>query len=421
MGQTRLIAAFAAAISFLLAGCASPGNVAKEAVDANRAIERQNNDLLLLNIVRASRDMPLHFSRINTLRLTAGEVGLGASKLLYPGIGSAGAAGQSLYRRLGVELGVNGPALPALDVTPLDGQEYMQGIMAPVASPTLPLLSELGWRPELLMRLLVDSVTITDEAGVVRILQNDPSIADDFKKFETFVIGVTDGTCVFVPKNGPPVRFSPDYHSRRDASPSLEGVAAAKANGLAPELVTPDTFYFAATPKQVEIKCSQSDSENQAPPPAYEGSAAALLSGLGDREAVRTDKKLQAQLRSLLSIKPRAADGMPPAPTPATAPPMAGAKPTEISAKLRSPYGVLMYLGSLMKANDARFTIARGSGDGTRAIARAEVLGDHYYVSADPVSVNGDTIKSLSIAWQLLQLQSKGSTAPVTGTVRIAQ
>lgn len=406
-GNLSVIGA-ATALAVLLGGCTTPGNVAKEAVDANLAFERQNNDLLLLNVMRASKDLPMHFSRVNTLRLTAGTVGLSA-KGIYPSLASlpvigSGAQLGSAVQRGGLELGLAAPGLPALDVTPMDGQEYMQGIMSPVPIATLPVLSELGWPSELILYLLIDSISVK-VGDKTDLLQNDPRQPDGFNDFSKFISDLKPNECVLVSKNADPVRYTPDYTPMNSAQPTLEGAVAAKAGGLAPVAASGGAFYFGITPKQVALKCTAStalERENA----ASTGSVKSLW------QNTRTADVRQL-LRERFAVKPRSESEE------RVNQPGAAAVP-EITATLRSPYGVLTYLGALHQRNQrGLFQVSTGRGDAETVIARADLLGESYHL---PASLAGtSTAKSMAIAWQLLQLQSKGNTAPVTGTVRLAQ
>ena len=49
----------------LLAGCAFSGQIADHAVAYNKTIEQSENEMLLLNILRASDQRPMHFTRIS--------------------------------------------------------------------------------------------------------------------------------------------------------------------------------------------------------------------------------------------------------------------------------------------------------------------------------------------------------------------
>jgi hypothetical protein len=393
MNAKPLTLAASLAGALMLTGCATPGSISKEAVDANLAFERQNNDLLLLNILRASKDLPMHFSRINTVRMTAGIAGLNARATLpsvgaLPVVGSGAQIGP-LTQRAGFEIGGAGPGLPSLDVTPLDGQEFMQGVMAPVSTATIPILSEVGWPTELLMYLLIDSLSITT-AETSRLLQNDPR-HPTYREFRAYVAALQPGDCVLVPKNGTPTRYTPDYSTAIPAQPTLEGAVAARAGGLVP-FTSSGGYYFGTPTRQMALNCS------------------APVDDKGKRQQVAPS--LQA-LRQNFTLQARSESAQP-------KPEALAAGVEDVSATLRSPYGVLAYLGALhQKGEKHLFHVTAGPTDSLTVIAKADLLGESFHIPAQ--AAGSTTAKSLAIAWQLLQLQSKGSTAPVTGTVRVAQ
>ncbi len=411
------------AVGLLLAigGCAAPGDVAKEAVNANLAFERQNNDLLLLNVMRAAMDLPMHFSRINTLRLSAGTAGLSA-KATYPPLAGVPVIGSGAQlnptQRGGLELGVTGPALPALDVTPLDGQEFMQGIMTPVPMSTLPLMSELGWPTDLLMRLLLDSVSVPDAADpkVTHVYQNDPGHRT-YADFVKYVDDLKLADCVLVlQQDTASVAWTHDFLAPGQPRPTLEGAAAAKAAGLGPFGQKDGKLVYGTTPNLLGLNCmppEEAVKNDRAAEDAMRptGNAAKMIAEWarvtkGRPVAPASSVDALRALRENFAVAPRA-------PAPGEAPPPVP------KATLRSPYGVLAFLGALQrKGPNGTFMATSGAGEGA-VIARADVLGRSYHVSAS--SAGTSTAKSLAIAWQLLQLQSKGTTMPVTGTVRLAQ
>src|SRR4051812_9609339 len=64
MGRAFLCIA-ACATAILLGGCASERWIAERATTYNKALERTGNQVLLLNILRASRRRPAYFSFIS--------------------------------------------------------------------------------------------------------------------------------------------------------------------------------------------------------------------------------------------------------------------------------------------------------------------------------------------------------------------
>ncbi|MFQ5717823.1 MAG: hypothetical protein ACE5GQ_12085, partial [Nitrospinales bacterium] len=126
-------------VFWTLAGCNRLGPAAMQAerFNYNVSVQRTNDEQLLLNLVRLKyRDTPFFL-----------EVSSVASQL------SAGAnanASASLARNMadvfGLGLGANYQERPTITYSPLQGDKFIQRVLAPVTLETLSLLYHSGWR-----------------------------------------------------------------------------------------------------------------------------------------------------------------------------------------------------------------------------------------------------------------------------------
>jgi hypothetical protein len=125
---------------------------------------------LLLNVVRACKRQPLHFSALT--RVTGR-----ASTSLSPGLSLpfGGDAGATYLLDLGAS---GGGGATNIEVLALDQQEFIRGIMNPISPATLQYFLAQGWPQELLLTLLLSQV---DKH------KNTPGPAGTFSRLEDFV------------------------------------------------------------------------------------------------------------------------------------------------------------------------------------------------------------------------------------------
>lgn len=150
----------AALLLTLLAGCSLGQPIARQAVDYNHAVETAANELLLANILRARDEKPLHFTSIPQIR---GSLSLGLNQ---PGIGIPVAGSQQ-----GFNLGLSGLNSPSFDVSTLDTQDFIRGILEPLESGIVRYYWDRGYPDHMLMILLFSSL---EDPVTGRRLANDP-------------------------------------------------------------------------------------------------------------------------------------------------------------------------------------------------------------------------------------------------------
>lgn len=184
--------AIAAAMLLALAGCAFPTQLQRIAVDQNQVVASTADSLTLLNILRASKWRPVHFTSISRI---SGNVDLDTRGSVGGGIAISG--GNDISLAPGASVGVS--TRPSFDMTIHDSQEFQRGIMQPISAAIINYYLHTGWRSDLLTYLLVeridfiadDNVTIGDrsfKAGeAIETLQNDPSDAAAARQFHDFV------------------------------------------------------------------------------------------------------------------------------------------------------------------------------------------------------------------------------------------
>jgi hypothetical protein len=163
----------------LLAGCPMPTKegIARNSTEYNLIAEKAGNEMLLLNIVRASKRRPMYFTSFG--RLTGNmtfAIGTGAINIPF---GKNFDDPYSITPNAGYEYS------PLFDVAVLDTQEFTRGIMTPVPMSTIAYYRSLGWPKEILLHLFIRRIDIKDSnnPNSVKPYVNDP---EDEKRFNDF-------------------------------------------------------------------------------------------------------------------------------------------------------------------------------------------------------------------------------------------
>ena len=135
--------------------------LAANAVNYNLAIEKSQNEMLLLNVIRAMRHQPLYLT--DTSKVTGTINGTFSLGLSLPfGRGWQG------------EPDVHGPTAsptisystsPSMDVSLLDSQDFMAGFLKPIPPKLFAYYWNLGWESEFLLYTLVLKVEEYDPAA----------------------------------------------------------------------------------------------------------------------------------------------------------------------------------------------------------------------------------------------------------------
>jgi hypothetical protein len=144
----RLCALISAAIA--LTGCAATDKFADRAAHYNLQLEQSQDQAILLNVVRAAERRPFMFTQ---LTVSASATPSGALALALP-FGPGATTPNTVSPTLSLSGG------PTLTVTPLDTQEFYQGILKPIPASTVDLLVQRGISKELLFNLLFSRIVI---------------------------------------------------------------------------------------------------------------------------------------------------------------------------------------------------------------------------------------------------------------------
>jgi hypothetical protein len=164
-----------------LTGCTIPAkeDVARSTTEFNLVAEKAGNEMLLLNIIRASKRRPMYFTSIDSLRRSMNfEYGTGGVSIPFGRIGEGLNGSYSISPSAGFKNN------PILDVSLLDTKEFTNGIMTPVPIETIEYYWSQGWYPEILLHLFIRRIEIGNPDDPNNVYLNYPGNCKEFKRFQ---------------------------------------------------------------------------------------------------------------------------------------------------------------------------------------------------------------------------------------------
>jgi hypothetical protein len=185
VGRAVAVLGFAA---FATQGCITHRNLATSAITFNKAVEEAQNQMLLLNALRASERRPMYITGISQV---TGSVRTEVSAGLDIPFGKDGDKNSASPRATYSES-------PTFAVPVLDTQEFVTGFLNPLKPGFLAYYWDQGWPRSFLLHLLVQRMKIrveTPSGQGVRIedynFENYPDVQDEslcqFNKFGRIV------------------------------------------------------------------------------------------------------------------------------------------------------------------------------------------------------------------------------------------
>jgi hypothetical protein len=159
------------AAASLASACVTFGGISRTTGTIDRSAGEARNDSILRNILRASQHEPLYFYSISRV---SGS-GMEDFKLNLPPftLGPGRNAAQRSYT-FGADI-LDSQRSGSFDVALLDSKNFYQGMLAPLDLLEINLLLKQGFPRELIYRLAVQDITIYDDQGLHRYV-NDPRV-----------------------------------------------------------------------------------------------------------------------------------------------------------------------------------------------------------------------------------------------------
>jgi hypothetical protein len=381
---------FAMTLAGFLAGCAMlpKERISSSSTDYNLVVEKVQNEMLLLNVVRASKRRPMYFTGFNLLRGSL-SYNFETGGITIP----FGKIGTGLDGAYSIAPSVSYSTNPSFDLAVWDSKEFTAGIMTPVSIDTVYyFLEKLGWPKEMLLHLLVERIELYSNDKKLATYDNDPDKKEKFEKFQAKLRELLK--CKFVSREtsepiGPKLQAK-DIHDLQQlievhkAGLTLNNIT--EGNNELYQLSSKKTDYF--------YSCSENRSEVN----TYH------ISDVKDQYLPSKDDKQEYRIF------------------------------------FRSPEGILYYLGEILRTEVDKgyvpmvevcessppvplFVVNKAGGNDSFPVVTVDYEGTRYSIpgnlASDPGNgCNGDrSMQVLTLVSQLIAGQKVGMNVPVTGAV----
>ena len=176
---------FGITIIVFLAGCAQfqKEQMAISATDYNLVVERSQNDVLLLNIVRAAKRRPMYFTTLQDVKGSSSYL-LDTGNIYTP-IATFGLSqiksSSGTFAPYSISPRANYSSSPIFDMAVLNNSKaFINGMLTPVTLKTFKYFWDQGWSKELLLNLFVQRVKLPNGKTVKWSLRNKAN--EDFEK-----------------------------------------------------------------------------------------------------------------------------------------------------------------------------------------------------------------------------------------------
>ena len=210
------------ALGLLLGGCAGDKALSESVTTLNREVATLQDQQVLLNVRRRSWGQPAHFTSLSLVR--GRNRASGGASLRVP-------SGADALSRFVFEPSFSTETGPAIELAPLNSQEFFRGPLTPVGTAALaPHLRR--WRSAaVILAVVIGEIRLGMGAGA-EIFANDPDDPAAFAAFQRALRGLVDRGLTTEPVDlvrdvGPPFGGT--------TTPAAEDILAAEKEGLAVE------------------------------------------------------------------------------------------------------------------------------------------------------------------------------------------
>jgi hypothetical protein len=300
------LGALALALAVLQSGCVS-ARLAPTVVSYNLAVEQAQNEMLLLNIVRAAQMKPMYLTDISKITGSIKRDLTGSLTVPFAGVHHGVGADNSAVA--GGTYSVN----PTFDVNVLNTQEFAGGFLQPVALEDLAHFWTQGWEPELLLHLFVLEAEVEGEPDpYINRPRSDSDKNEQLTRFADFVTRFVSQRPQIVPCES--TEEIPKQPVLLDKAPSLDALVTVAKEGLSVEELSDHRYHLKRVKKSVSIAF---------PPPA----GAASKPSDASKTCPATHETGVALAQGFDN----------------------NGRPATVTLHLRSPEGVLYYLGEIVR------------------------------------------------------------------------
>lgn len=175
----RIVSLICLSLSLVISGCMGPTALHRSVLGYDEAISRLDREMLLLNIARAHRNIPGHFTVTSNIAAT------------FDFESNAGFVGRIFERstkdavsNYALNFGVSTSENPTINIIPISGEEFSKRILAPMFENKFLFLVYQGERMDLVTRLMARGIEIQNRDGSFRrFILNNPLNTLEYKEF----------------------------------------------------------------------------------------------------------------------------------------------------------------------------------------------------------------------------------------------
>lgn len=142
-------------------------------MDYNLAVEKANNEMLLLNVLRAKDRKPMYITSISALR------GKLSTDINTGDVGAAFGPGVLDGKKYSIAPSATFSTSPEFDVGVLDSEKFYRGFLTPISPDLLAYFFDLRMRGDLLLQLLVSRIDVKNKEGVTETFAAKPSMDNE--------------------------------------------------------------------------------------------------------------------------------------------------------------------------------------------------------------------------------------------------
>jgi hypothetical protein len=165
-------------------GCASPLAINSAMVNYDKAVLRAENELLLLNILRARDEEPMHFTVMPSIAATFHfqlNGGLGGRMFST----NPNAAYNSNF--LSLNLGGEASESPTAQIVPIQGEDFTRRVLMPIDQGRFEFLTNQTSNLSAILRLTVHEVELDSDTKDLHLLRNAPGFREEYAVFRRVV------------------------------------------------------------------------------------------------------------------------------------------------------------------------------------------------------------------------------------------
>ncbi len=166
-----------------LSGCLSPLALERAVMQYDEKVHIVEANMLLLNIARASQNIPIHFTTVQNIAASfdfRSTAGLGAQLFTDPTEGDQA----NFYN---VNLAASIAESPTIFITPVQGEEFTKRLLTPMDESKFEFLIHQGVGPAVVLRMMAQAIVIEEHGQ--RIWSNNlPRDVEGYREFRRRIL-----------------------------------------------------------------------------------------------------------------------------------------------------------------------------------------------------------------------------------------